>query len=311
MKILETFLQAISEDREAFKLLPVQDKIKQNRERRLATLINAGYLSPDEVDGYRELTELPTDRKSLAVAYYLLGLDNSLDLPPTIEETKRKKSIISSFNLSQRMKEEESVKEALTAEEAESLAKELTHVRVEGYIGRAETFVTAKRSRIRGLLLKLFPLAIASSLVEESQERNNIPYLKTFLQERGYRANAKNLIEADIKALREAGEYYLNLIELSLLNGTGLLRYEEYKEYLNDDKTQWIKDFFYRDIIDEALTEFETIYTLFDNAVGVFYGEETNKEALNFLNAMREELIEEYKPALAGTKFNVLFDEVK
>ena len=56
MKILDTYLQAISEDREAFKLLPVQDKLRQNRERRLATLINAGYLSPDEVDGYKELS---------------------------------------------------------------------------------------------------------------------------------------------------------------------------------------------------------------------------------------------------------------
>lgn len=47
-------LKTIQEEREAFNALPTSEKIKQNREARVASLLNVGYITPDEAKTYRE-----------------------------------------------------------------------------------------------------------------------------------------------------------------------------------------------------------------------------------------------------------------
>lgn len=314
-------LKTIQEEREEFNALPTSEKIKRNRERRVASLLNVGYITPDEAKTYREqLTELPQDRKGLVVAYFLLGIESHLDTIPSTEETKRIEEIIGSFHLSERgaLRNGKTIADTLTPEEQSRWSSELSQAHTEEQIRKAETFVDAKRNRIRGQLLKFIPYFIASSLLEDEQgeesELDAIPYLREQLQERGYRAKAKSLNDADKAAIQGAASHYLDLIELAFLSGVGLIRYEEYRGYLSEDGERWEKDFLYRDALDEALTEFETIYILLDNAIARHYTDGTPKDAIEEMKFIFRKMLEESSSfvtlqGIEGSKFNYLIEE--
>lgn len=202
--------------------------------------------------------------------------------------------------------------DGFTPEERTRWTEELSNAHTEANITKAETFVDAKRSRIRAKLLQLQTILIATSLVENEQEGelDAIPYLREQLQERGYRAKAKSLNDAGKAAIQGAASHYLDLLELAFLNGVGLLRYEEYKS-LQDEEGGFKENFYYRDAYDEALTEFESIYLLLDNVVAPFYTDGTAREAIDFLSKFYKRIFEEgyFTETLRGTKFNYLIEE--
>lgn len=319
---LQEFTDKLQRDREEFNALPTSEKIQRNREARIASLLNIGYLSPDEAQGYREqLTELPQDRKGLVVAYYLLGVDSHKELLPTTEEKARIDEVIASFHLSERgaLRNGKTIADTLTPDEQSRWSSDLHKTHIEANLKRAEIFVDAKRKRIKGELLKLFPILIGISLAEDEKqgkerELDAIPYLRESLKEWGYNGKGKSLNASDKAAIERAASHYLDLIELAFLNGVGMLRYEEYKplRYENDE---FKEDFIYRDVYDEALTEWETIYLLFDNAIAEFYAEGTAKEAIDFLRLYYKAIFVKeatyFQEALQGTKFNYLLEEKK
>lgn len=307
-------LKTIQEEREEFNALPTSEKLKRNRERRVASLLNVGYITPDEAKTYREqLTELPQDRKGLVVAYFLLGLDRDLD----VEDVKRIEEIVASFHLSERgaLRNGKTIADTLTADELSRWSSELSKATIESDIKQAETFVDAKRNRIRKQLLKFIPILIASSLLEDEKEPgaelDAIPYLREQLRKRGYRANAKSLNDGDKEAIQGAASHYLDLLELAFLSGVGKLRYEEYKGYLSEDGERWEKDFLYRDAFDEALTEFEEGYLLLYHSIATHYADGTPKGAIDFLKDLYTKLIEESNESssIKSSKFNYLIEE--
>ena len=300
-------LKTIQEEREEFNALPTSEKLKRNRERRVASLLNVGYITPDEAKTYREqLTELPQDRKGLVVAYFLLGLDGDLD----VEDVKRIEEIVASFHLSERgaLRNGKTIADTLTPDELSRWSSELSKATIESDIKQAETFVDAKRNRIRKQLLKFIPILIASSLLAELDA---IPYLREQLQKRGYRANAKSLNDGDKEAIQGAASHYLDLLELAFLSGVGKLRYEEYKGYLSEDGERWEKDFLYRDAFDEALTEFDECYLLLYHSIATHYADGTPKGAIDFLKDLYTKLIEESNESssIKSSKFNYLIEE--
>lgn len=309
-------LKTIQEEREEFNALPTSEKLKRNRERRVASLLNVGYITPDEAKTYREqLTELPKDRKGLVIAYFLLGIESHLDTIPSTEENERIAEIIGSFRIQERglLRGGKTLIEGFSPEERTRWTEELSNAHTEANITKAGTFVDAKRSRIRAKLLQLQTILIATSLVEDEQqgsELDAIPYLREELQKRGYRAKAKSLNDADKEAIQGAASHYLDLLELAFLNGVGLLRYEEYKS-LQDEEGGFKENFYYRDAYDEALTEFESIYLLLDNVVAPFYTDGTAREAIDFLSKFYKRIFEEgyFTETLRGTKFNYLIEE--
>lgn len=313
-------LKQMQVDEEAFNSLPTSEKLRVSREKRVASLLEVGYITPDEAKTYREqLTELPQDRKGLVVAYYLRGLYNSLYETPTMETTEKIADTIASFHLSERgaLKNGKTIADTLTPEEQIRWTDELTAIHISEEIKIAETFVDAKRKRIRAKLLNFLSLEIAVSLsMPDDGELDSIPYLRELLQEKGYRANAKSLNDGDKKAIQEAALHYLNLLELSFLNGVGLLRYEEYKSLRDEEDETFKEDFYYRDVYDEALTEFECTYLAFDRAISVTYSDNTPKVCLDFLDTIyRKAYLQEeegiFKVKLNGGKFSYLLEEAK
>lgn len=177
-------LKTIQEEREAFNALPTSEKIKQNREARVASLLKVGYITPDEAKTYREqLTELPQDRKGLVVAYFLLGIESHLDTIPSTEETKRIEEIIGSFHLSERgaLRNGKTIADTLTPEEQSRWSSELSQAHTEEQIRKAETFVDAKRNRIRGQLPPIEETTIGGRRVKDDTKR--MAYISSLAEE--------------------------------------------------------------------------------------------------------------------------------
>lgn len=317
LKTIQERLKTIQERKEAFNALPTSEKIRQNRERRVASLLRVGYITPDEAQIYREqLAKLPQDRKGLVVAYFLLGIGSHLGTIQSMEESERIGEIISSFRIQERglLRDGKTLIEGSSPEEFIRWTEELSRAHIEAEITKAETFVDAKRSRIRAKLLQLHTILIATSLVEDEQEGElgAIPYLREELQKRGYRAEAKSLNNADKEAIQGAASTSIDLLELAFLNGVGILRYEEYRS-LKDENGGFKDNFYYRDAYDEALTEFESTYILLDNAVAIFYADGTAREAIDFLNKYYKAMFESdyFTETLRGTKFNYMIEEAR
>lgn len=309
---MENELKTTQENREAFNALPLSEKIKKNREAGVEKLMSVGYITPDEAKTYREqLIKLPKNRKGLVVAYFLLLADRQ-NLPPTIAEEERIKDIIASFNLRKRGEygEGTTLYNMLTTDEQKRWVNELTSSHIKAEIEKVETFIDAKRNRIRAYFLKFFPISIAYTLMEDEKGANKdmdaIPYLRENLWKWGYRGKGESLSEKDKEAIAKAASHLLDLIELAVLSGEAAIRYEEYKKYRN--KEGWTETFNYRDEYDEALTEWETEFKLLLYAVQESYRQPTAKEALSILKEYLKDY-EEY--GIKGTKFYSLLEEAK
>ena len=312
------FRETIRKKMEEFYSLPSSEKQRIIREERVTDLLNVGYITPDEAKGYRlQLTELPQDRKGLVVAYFLLGEIDHLNTPPTMETSERIRETIASFHLRDRgaLQNGKTIADTLTGEEQKRWGEELSAIHTREAIKRAETFVDSKRKRIRGKILDLLPLEIALSLSEPepTDGLDTIPYLRDVLQENGYKGNGKSLSDGDKQAIQAAALYYLDLIEYAFLSGIGILRNEEYKDYLSEDETMWVKTLTYRDVYDEALTEYGIIYEIFETVTLNFYNDGTPKEAIGFLTSISKEMLngklKDKYDTLKGGKFSCLLEE--
>lgn len=309
MGILET----IQEERAAFRALPTSEKIRIRREERVASLLKVGYITPAEAEAYREeQKELPKDRKALVVLYYLRNGDATT---PSMEGIERTQEVVASFHLRERgaLSNGKTIGDTLTKEEANRWVDELTAIHIQEGIRRAETFVDAKRKRIRSKLLRYACIEVSLSLMDDQESRtglDSIPYLRELLKEKGYRRRAKSLNEKDREAIQEAALHYLDLLELSFLNGVGLLRSEEY-EPLQDETGGFKEDFYYRDAYDEALIEFESLYLLLEIAIADFYEDGTAKEAIDFLSRFYEEFFSKDFEGIKESKFTCFLEEGK
>lgn len=310
-------LETIRPKEEYANNLTTSERQKQNKERRIDSLLNVGYITPDEAKGYREqLAELPHDRKGLVVAYYLADEADSYNTPPTIETAERINEAVDSFDLRERYALcGKGIADSMTEEQQNKWKREIVAIFTSEYIKRAETFVDSKRRRIKGILMSFFPMEIALSLSEPKPENgmDSIPYLRGVLQANGYTGKDETLSDGDKAALQAAARHYLDMIELAFLSGIGSLRYEEYKDYRNESETEWTKTLTYRDPFDEVLTEQELTYFLFDTATSHFYNDSTPKEAVSYLTQFRGELFGgeikyRYEP-LKGGKFSYLLEE--
>ena len=313
-EIKETFRK----EREAFNSLPTAEQMKRRREGGVRALLNMGYITPDEADRYRrELTALPQDRKGLVVAYFFKLLEIDLDREtPTMEMTEQIDRLIASYNFRERgaYQNGKTIRDVLTEEEWTQLKEKIALIPIRQTIKRVETFVDSKRRRIRSKVRAFLLLEIALSLSETKPKGDidNIPNLRRTLQENGYKGKGKSLNEEDKQALQKAALYYLDLIECAFLSGIGEQRYEEYRDYLSEEG-EWVKDFFYRDVYDETLTEFSAAYDLLEDVTLHFYADGTPKEALGYISTLIEDAKAKDKETpfetLNGGKFSYLLEE--
>ena len=179
--------QGTQQGRGELSSLPLFEQIRKGREVRVASLLNAGYITPEEAEIYREpLEELPKDRKGLVVAYYLSGVESRKDIAPSLEFSEKIGSIIGSFRLRERgaLKDGRTIADTLTPEERIRWASSLSRAHAEEHIKYAEDFVATKRGRVRKQLLKFVRLFILFSLVEDGEpELDPVVYLRERLWE--------------------------------------------------------------------------------------------------------------------------------
>ena len=315
---IEEVRKQLRENEEAFKALPLPERARKLQEQGVEDLIRCGYITEEEAAAYREKpTELPTDRKGLVIAYFLSGADRDRERVPNFEETETIHDVIASFNLSDRgvFKDGGTIADVLTPEEQDEFTDGLHNAHTRARVKLAETFVDAKRKRIKAQLLKIFPPFIALELAEKKPKKGEldpIAHLREGLSGCGYRDKAKSLNAKDKKAIQEAAEYYLDLLELCFLNWDAELREAEYLDYLSEDGSVWVKDFEYRDDVDEALITYTGFYNLFEAAVMHSYTDGTARGAIDLLKWSIGKLDERgYFDSLKKTKFNVLLEEAK
>ena len=309
--------QGTQQGREEPNTLSLSEKIKKAREIRVASLLNAGYITPEEAEIYREpLEELPKDRKGLVVAYYLSGVESRKDIAPSLEFSEKIGSIIGSFRLRERgaLKDGRTIADTLTPEERIRWASSLSRAHAEEYIKYAEDFVATKRGRVRKQLLKFVRLFIISSLAEDEEpELDPITFLRARLRDHGYQPYTRSLSDTDKEAIEEAASYYLDLLELAFLTGLGIIRREEYKR-LRDEKGAFREDFYYRDELDEALTEYDSVYSLLTNAVVGFYADGSTRGVVEYLSGVYKKVLQEessleFLAEIRGSRFKSLLEE--
>lgn len=267
----------------------LQERTKELRTRStLDSLVNIGYLTPDEAKSLQEpLKELPKSKKLLIACYlqYSKAIDYSKaingDFLTSIRETIRKR------DLSRYSEENKSIRDILGTEETNRLLNEWDDALISSAKEIVTTFVCEKRRRIRGELKKALLLRMANALSVEAFEDeetgelfDSIPYLREMAKANGYREDAQELNEADRTALSLCADHYLDLLELLYINGTGEERTKAY-EALYDEEGYLKESFYYKDIKDEALMEFGDIYYLLSN---VFYLALQDKLALKDTN---------------------------
>jgi len=311
--------QGTQQGRGELSSLPLFEQIRKGREVRVASLLNAGYITPEEAEIYREpLEELPKDRKGLVVAYYLSGVESRKDIAPSLEFSEKIGSIIGSFRLSERgaLKDGRTIADTLAPEERIRWASSLSRAHAEEHIKYAEDFVATKRGRVRKQLLKFVRLFILFSLVEDGEpepELDPVVYLRDRLREHGYQPYTRSLSDTDKEAIEEAASYYLDLLELAFLTGLGIIRREEYKR-LRDEKGAFREDFYYRDELDEALTEYDSVYSLLTNAVVGFYADGSTRGVVEYLSGVYKKLLQEessleFLAEIRRSRFKSLLEE--
>ena len=284
-----------------------REKRKAIREGLISSLIAQGYITPDEATAFRDLKELPKDRKGLATAYYLLGIDSRLEYLPSIGFIERmKESLVEMF------KTFEGVAAARNGEDPNGMdeaAKRIDSITIQEKIKWAETFVDARRGIVRDKVLKFLQIEIALRLSKPDEGRwDCIVYLRDLLREKGYNGRSDSLNDKDRQIIREAAVYYLDLMELSFLNGTFTEREEEYKS-LQDEEGSFKEDYYYRDIFDEVLLAFDYSLDMLGGSI-ISYTDNSLKEYFNFLREEYDNLLnEEDVVKLKGGKFSYLLEE--
>lgn len=298
----EELKENIDRDRKNFESLTASERWKYKRLNRISSLLDVNYITSDEAEKYGEfLTELPTDKRELAVYYYLIGLDRYAEEPISMENMKKINKVFANIPASARVKIQSGgcLADGMTGEEVRDFVSEFDKIATMENIKRAETYVYSKRGRIKYHLLKYIRIEIAALL--NSDEINTTPYLKGLLQDKGYKDKSK-LTDIDKEAIEEVAEYYLNLMELSFLNGTAEIRQGENDK--NQDNREWSE-------IDEALNSFNTPLVM-DIVIGSYYNEATAKGAVRELIELYNQTLNDNSTVidkLKASKFRYLFEE--
>lgn len=283
---IEKLLKELEESRNRRASLSFAERRAEDIDEGVASLLAHNYITPDEAKQWKEpLQELPTDRKSLVIAYFLSGSFDANVL--TTEDNSNMNDFIRQFRLFEKEKPLP-LKDSLTKEELELFNTGSDDLLYTTALHRAEVFVDAKRKRLRAALLKCIRkyVAIALSLPPEDKELDSNPYVRDFAAERGYRPKAKSINQQDRDAIEEASTYYLNLIELAFLNGEyERRRLEVYPKYLSEDGSEWSDTFYYEDDIDEVLTTATEALYLFIKSIEHFYNDGTAKDMIDFVKS--------------------------
>lgn len=275
---IKEFIAKIEEDRAKRLALPVADRLQADRETGIRQLLNYGYIDPDEAEQYRkQLSTLPTDRKGLIIAYFLRGFFDPNIVH--IEDSDSNKEFIHTFRLWERgYRPDETIADRLSTEERERFRTGLRDLYTKSELNRAETFVDSKRRRLREILLRSIRarVAYALSMPPEKGILDSNPYVRDVAIIHGYRPRAKSINETDRQAIETASLYYLDLLELALLNGEGERRRTEiYPKFLSEDGSIWNEEFIYEDELDEVLTDLYYIYEILETALLHYYNDRT------------------------------------
>lgn len=263
------------------KAASLYEQMREERVSRLAVLLSTGYITEEEARVYCQMPEeLPKDRKALVVNYYLLSIGSE---PNAIQM----EDIIGELNTMEPSEDEALVYLDRRTEEEE--------------IKVAERFVDARRGRMKVSLRRMLQAFIACTL---EWKGNNGGFLAENLKRNGYVGEGHELGAKDRKALVRTASHYLDLIELSILNGEWMLRYGALAEKVGKDS------FSYGDELGEAVITFEGFYTYFRFAVSAFYSSASATEAMGALkrvyDASRRSFLSD---TLVGTKFYYLISE--
>lgn len=285
-----------------------REKRKAIREGLISSLIAQGYITPDEATAFRDLKELPKDRKGLATAYYLLGIDSRLEYLPSIGFIERTKEtldeIFDNYKVIDAMRRGEENPTGM-----DEAAKRIENITIQEKIKWAETYINARRGIVRDKVLKFLQIEIAVRLSKPDEGKEDcIVFLRDLLREKGYNGRSDSLNDKDRRIIREAAVYYLDLMELSILNGTFMEREEEYKS-LQDEEGDLRDKYYYRDVFDEVLLAFDYSFEMLSGSI-VSY---TDNSPKGYINLLREEydnlLNEEDVVKLKGGKFSYLLEE--
>ena len=285
-----------------------REKRKAIREGLISSLIAQGYITPDEATTFRDLKELPKDRKGLATAYYLLGIDSRLEYLPSIGFIERTKEtldeIFDNYKVIDAMRRGEENPTGM-----DEAAKRIDNITIQEKIKWAETFVDARRGIVRDKVLKFLQIEIAVRLSKPDEGKEDcIVFLRDLLREKGYNGRSDSLNDKDRRIIREAAVYYLDLMELSFLNGTFTEREEEYKS-LQDEEGDLRDKYYYRDVFDEVLLAFDYSFEMLGGSI-ISYTDNSLKEYFNFLREEYDNLLnEEDVVKLKGGKFSYLLEE--
>lgn len=190
----------------------------------------------------------------------------------------------------------------------------------------AQTFVRAKRTRLRTAIYVILRLEIAAQLLEperDSKGYNTAPYLRDHLKARGFRLNAKTMNKTDRDSLDKTTEAVLLFLEDQYLSREAGKRYELFMKWQNSDTDE---GFIFSDCLDEFIANFsiyDALETLFKEA---FFGGDVSlildlikgyygfnvEDSETLPDELKEKLKEESRnffDLFAGTKFEYLLNE--
>lgn len=293
MEQAQETLKRIQEERLKRLSLPVAEQLRLYREEGVEELLSNGYITPEEAEQYRgQLSELPTDRKGIVIAYFLSGYydSNVMDL----EDFDRIKYATTALHLSQkRMTPTDRIIDVCSPDEIAEHRKRLDNLLYDSRLRKAETFVDCKRNRLRSELIRQIRPRVASALSmpperEKGETLDSNPYVRDVAISNGYRPRAKSINETDRQAIETASLYYLDLLELATLNGEGERRMREvYPKFLSEDGSKWDDTFMYEDELDEVLTTLSDLYSYLDSLLSHYYNDESAKDMIKSIKDSR------------------------
>lgn len=126
----------------------------------------------------------------------------------------------------------------------------------------AQTFVRAKRERLRMAIFPFLRVQIAGQLLEPEEMDGFLtaPHLRDAAKSNGFRLKAKTINESDKKALDALTNSILLFMETEYLHRTAGERNKKYTEWLDSDSEE---PFLYNDILDEFIASF-VLYDVMD-----------------------------------------------
>ncbi len=279
-----------------YDLTQAEDVARKRRDG-LAYLLEGGLITPETQARYSQpFQELPTDREELKLAYYLQIW--TLDYPVDIQRAERINSLCDEYDIAKNFKalkargkrtEDMTLYELLGDKDGKRTKRQIIRIQAEGGLHLAELFVDTKRKRIKTKALPLVSLCLAATLAIHNADDslNDIPHLRKWAAEGGYKDN----MDAPLEALREssfeglegAAAKALDVIELAYLNGILEARLQEV-ESVRSEEDRFREPFPYRDIYDEVIFNLADIAAFVKDLNNAIVLRETPREWLGMFD---------------------------